>query len=222
MNSFFEMVLLGVLAFVPESRISTALIDTGLSTTQDNIKYLCRDSLFDLTKTTIRDNHSHGSKMFNLIIKNIDYKKNCIAIIKYCDTCTARESGVYAKIYQAVQIAKGLPHIKYINMSLNIDYDYSNEKELIESLLNKGVVFSVAAGNLSQNLDDFCDKYPACYFHQKDTFHVLGALNAQTNTKEIYSNFGSYVTNWEQVPYLGGTSSAAAIYTNKLIRGIAR
>lgn len=219
MNSLLQILFFGALS-LPGPRNVTALIDTGLTIPREQLKYLCTDQMYDLTRTTIRDTHGHGTMMFNLISNSIDHTKSCISIIKYCNTCQGGESGIYQKIYNALKIAQKIPNLKYINMSLSIPYDYSDEKEVIQALLDRGVTFSIAAGNESADLNLFCDRYPACYFKNNAQFHVLGALNETTNTKESYSNYGDYVTNWEKVKPGGGTSSAAAIFTNKLIRGL--
>lgn len=202
---------------VPETRNVVVLIDTGLNITENNADYLCQKDHFDLTGTGLGDHFGHGTIMFNLIVKNIDYTKNCITIVKWCDKCLAFvDNNLKEKLVKASQIARDAKP-KFVNMSYGGWLYSTDEKNNIQDAMNNGTVFSVAAGNEGKNLDTLCDKFPACYFNDPK-FHVLGALYAP-GMRAPYSNYGKQVTHWEIIQTInGGTSSATANHTNRLIR----
>lgn len=229
MNNLFNILLSKTLVFnvfyslytVPEIRNVTVLIDTGLNITEKNVDYLCQKDHFDLTGTGLADRYGHGTMMFNLIVKNIDHSKNCITIIKWCDKCLAYvDHNLKEKLVKASEIARDLKP-KFVNMSY-VGSLYSNEeKNNIQIAIDSGTMFSVAAGNEGKELNIGCDNYPACYFVNPQ-FHVLGALFAP-EMRAPYSNYGNQVTHWEIIQDVhGGTSSATANHTNKLIRELVK
>lgn len=203
----------------PRTRI--AIIDTGISSNFPE-QYLCYALNKDLTNTSMEDKVGHGTNIAYIISKKMNYKKQCLLIIKWFDTAHQAQwlifqgkSGSMAK--QALEYALS-NKAKIINMSLSGNLFLSEELRLINQAVHKNVHVVVSAGNDGQNLDDSCDIYPACYGINHLNFHVVASyLN---NTKRIYSNYGRVITDKEDGNDVGGwtgTSQSAAKVTAKLV-----
>lgn len=203
----------------PRSRI--AIVDTGISLNFPE-QYLCYSLSKDLTNTSIEDKIGHGTNIAGIIAKKMNYKKQCLIVIKWFDTARqARwlilqgKSSSMAK--QALEYALN-NKAKIINLSLSGNIFLPEELRLINQAVHKDVHVVVSAGNDGQNLDTSCDIYPACYAINHSNFHVVASyLN---NTKRIYSNYGKVVTDKEDgndVEGWTGTSQSAAKVTAKLV-----
>src|SRR5690606_38745548 len=105
-----------------------------------------------------------------------------------------------------------------VNLSLSGDDEMPEEKHILSNLVHNTKVV-VSAGNDYKDLDLTCNVYPVCY---KIDLYVVGALK-RNKIQYPSSNYNGPVKYWEvgeNVHGLSGTSPAAAIFSNKLLRGI--
>lgn len=206
------------------SKIKVAVVDTGLDLKDPRFQsVLCPTGHKDFTGRGIEDRHGHGTHMAGLIkqyAKDADY---CLIIIKYFPY----KKGTASPIYKALEHARDMG-ADFVNLSGGGKGAEIGEADAISSARN--TTFVVAAGNDSQNLDEKCDYFPACYYLRN--VYVVGALGR--NGKRLSSsNYGSVVDFWElgenvlsALPegtgYLSGSSIATAIHTGKLVYAKAR
>lgn len=197
-------------------RIKIGVIDTGISLTDSNRKFFCKESK-DFTGTGLEDHNGHGTNISGIISKHLDASKYCIVMIKYYDL---KNDGLEAYL-EALQYAITL-NINFLNLSVE-GYSYNTEeKALLAKITRNGVKVVVSAGNDAWDFDiTGCIVFPACYPFKKN-FYVVGSSNSR------YSNRNGPVKYYENGTQEGfgiikiGTSQAAAVLTNKLVRGLVK
>jgi thermitase len=234
---FFLLIVLFVTAGLtkaspnPGNQLKIAVIDTGLDLNDPRFTpYLCERGHRDFTGEGITDTNSHGSHITGLIIKEARRGNYCLVIYKYySDTDTGGQN--LRNEINAIKAAVD-EGVKMINISGGGPEMSEQEKFLIEG--NPGVVFVVAAGNKSQNLDIHGNEfYPASYKLK----NIIAVENINTDgSKAPTSNWGKNLAKEMGVSvkstfppsfcdgklncegYDTGTSQATAIHTGKLIR----
>lgn len=213
--------------FTPvESRIKVAILDTGIHSYEKLKPFLCNDSHFDFTDTTIEDQHGHGTNIAASIIEGLTPDKICIQVLKYVSGPGEFRQSTYIKgLKMAVKDKK----VKFINISAGgLGFD-QEEKQSIEEALRLKKYVIVAAGNNREDLNFQCAYYPACYFFVSPYFRVVGS-GTDPNHRAIYSNYGRAVTDWIKGDNIcagenekgtlcfTGTSQATAKLTNYIIK----
>lgn len=215
------MSLLFALSARAENRIKVAVIDTGIAPTNYIKPYLCSDS-YDVSGHGVRDITGHGTNIAHIISKGIDNTKYCLMIVKWFhDGSAGGEESIRLNI-KAINLAikNGA---RYINASLSGTGSDSGEQVVYRKALRLGIQVVVSAGNNGLNLNRKCEAYPACYAFKKSNFHVIGGLKKNSIAYDL--NWGGPVTDYENADKvegggitLSGTSQAAAVYTNKLLK----
>lgn len=212
-------------SLVQAKTIRIAIIDTGYYMNDvispfkpcDNFKY-DRDFTKDKTMEAL---HPHGQNILHTVadgLQNVDY---CVINIKALTIGEFDQNAYFA----ALNYVKTLD-IDIVNMSISGEQRSRIESNSIKTMLKKNVKVIVAAGNRRKNLDKGCSEYPTCV--DKRVISV-GCLKEDNKTKCSYSNRGKRVSTWEIGNNItaggitmSGTSQAAAVYTNKLIKKLAK
>lgn len=228
MRSFLIGTLISLSSFATETRKEVIVIDTGF-TYKLNSKVpanaFCESGLIDLTGTGITDNHGHGTNIIGLISKDVDFSRYCITMIKWYNL----GEGTYGTVNE---INKKIAEIVrkrntfLINLSLSGQTFFQDEYNLIRDKISVSTYIVTSAGNERLDLSKACIIYPACYGFKSFFFRVIesGPIYGSPST---FSNFGGPVNGREygvlkcaEGICLTGTSQSAAIYSNKLLRGL--
>jgi subtilisin family serine protease len=221
--------LISFQVFAKETRKRIAVIDTGYNRTRLSnlpINTFCENGLKDVTGTGPQDSLGHGTNIIGLIAKGMDTKKFCIVSIKWYDTNFKVTLNVLVtRIRAAIKLAEQQQPVLINLSSSGSNYD-SIEQMIINRLTFKGVKIVVSAGNDGLDLSKSCLIYPACYNANKNNFYVVGSMDKYNNLLDTSNKFGpvSYYENGlnqcSEGICMTGTSQAAAIRSNKLIRGM--
>jgi len=215
---FITLFLLSFVCFAEESRDKIIVLDSGIGLDQLKENYICSDGAYStIPILSVFDTNGHGTNVIGLIAEKINPKTHCIVSIKVWDESSPNNVKHYVKGLMLAQILRA----KFINISLSGDTSFVTEWYEIKKLLRKGVIFAVAAGNGSVNLDKECSAFPACYkkiipqSYQKQ-FNVVGALDV------VESNYGIIVTAYikgykKGTPERTGTSQSTARFMGMLI-----
>lgn len=197
-----------------EKHITVAVVDTGI---RPGIPGQCSFGI-DLTNTSLKDAHGHGTNIAGLIHKYAYDADYCQIPIKF----KSGFDGNYGLRNEKIALRYAIDsNVDIINLSLGGSDPDPGEKALIEEALNKGILVVAAAGNDGHDLDIACDWFPACYDLR---IYMVGSLN-RFGYALPSSNFGKVVQYWQLgLSQLGngivmsGTSQATAIQTGKLVR----
>lgn len=193
------------------------VIDTGYNEVADLEGKLC-DYAVDLTGTGIRDKIGHGTNIASIIGRGLQ-PTQCIMPVKFYDNAQM------ALVERALIIAQEV-RAKYINISAGgSDYEQT-EHDLLESLLQNGVVITVAAGNENSNLKKHCTYFPACYTDLRKYKNWYVVANVHKGLLVDHSNWNEPVNaiadghNVKAGGYtMSGTSQACAAFMSKLLGG---
>lgn len=208
--------------------IVIAVIDTGIDSKIPNLCKFGHKSFVDNSPLT--DQAGHGTHIAGLINRTIGkelggIENYCIVSIKWYDSIHKGNSE--GKLKRAIQYAVNI-NVKYMNISGGGNYPDSEEETIVQRALNKGITIAAAAGNDDEDLDKFCNYFPACYDNRIVT--VGNLQNSKIKSRQPSSNYGHYIKKWEvgtnvlsDLPdghrgYMTGTSQATAIITGKLVR----
>lgn len=223
--------LLGLLLSmsVHAKTIKVALIDSGIDHFTRDIK-LCPNGLYDLTgnllkmhvtKSEMTDKFGHGTNVAYLIadrLKDVDY---CFYIFKIYEINENTKS--LKPTMLAFLLASNL-NVDVINYSSGGPDEDPLEQAVIKTLTDKGIKLVTAAGNLNLNLDTTCNYFPCCY----DDVICVGNIE-DTGMRQEMSNYGKRVNHWEKGCnvhaggwIMTGTSQAAALYSSKIVRDLAK
>lgn len=207
---FALLALLFDTSFASENRIKIAVIDTGVSIEQEDMKYMCKDGVKNYTKTPNYDNNGHGSHIVHIIGSRIDSNKYCIVSYKVYDTSFFAD----ANLKTLEDISRDIT-IRFLNVSMNGPDLVKEEVVLFNEIANRDVKITVAAGNEKMEITkDKCLQYPSCYKFKLDkpkNLYIVGANDTS------YSNYGSAVDMYTQGTVLSiggikkGTSQASAM-----------
>jgi major intracellular serine protease len=209
--------------------IRVAVIDTGFdfdskwSNSNLDKPKLCKDGHKDFTKTSVKDNHGHGTHIASLIAKgnkDIDY---CLVILKFFNK-EPTEPTLLAEI-KALTYAINLK-VDIINLSLSGNVHSRLECFLISKALDMGIKVVVAAGNEGINISRG-KSYPAMC--DKRIKVVINGENVRniSSTSNFFNGNNAFFINGEDILGLGlnnseltlsGTSQSAALLTSKLLR----
>ncbi|MCK5605111.1 S8 family serine peptidase [Candidatus Pacearchaeota archaeon] len=210
--------------------IKVAVIDTGFDMKYEKEVKLCksghksfvpnRKKIKALNKfdVNLHDEHSHGTHIAGLIAKNNSKLDYCLIIIKYHDINNennlenTRKSIKWA-ISQKVDI---------INYSSAGGDSSVEERKIVSKSLDAGIIFVVAAGNKSMDLD--VEKiYPASY----DERLIVVGNKTKDGNRAPSSNYGEIVDEiimgTDVVSINGtmtGTSQSAAIKSGMIIKSL--
>jgi len=162
-----------------ESRKKIVIIDTGIRPSQTMNKFLCKgkDIHMDGTGTGLYDNHGHGTHVAHIIAKKLDHTKYCLVIIKWWH----KFSWGFEKLnYNAEKsFLSGVRHAQklnpaIVNMSLG-GGAFGGELPVFQKMLDNGTLIVMSAGNDKDDLDKFCNYYPACYQIDHPNFIVVAS-----------------------------------------------
>lgn len=201
---------------VLDNRHKIAVIDTGVNSVVAHMKYMCKDGIRNFTESPDEDVNGHGSKIINIIGTRINSDKYCISSYKVFHD---KDGGIDSTINALKDISKD-KEIKYVNISMNGDSNSKEELSMIEKLTQKGIKFTVAAGNEKKFIGKgHCEQFPACYklfITKPNNFQVVGAIGNFSN----YGPIVDVVVNGT-IESLGlvqrGTSQAAASFAATMI-----
>ena len=203
-----------------EARKKIVIIDSGINVTPSLRPYLCRAGSQDFTKRGLKDESGHGTNIASIIVRSMDPKQECIAVMKFWYPGISDDDSV-RNMHDALNLAVHTGP-SFINISGGGVSESGDEREMLQHALDAGVVVVVSAGNEGQNLMVQCDYYPACYAFKSKNFHVVA--NGKGWATASTSNYSGPVTDeadGENVSgggiKLSGTSQAAAIITGELV-----
>lgn len=222
MNKLIVIALSLFSSLAAAKTIRVAVIDTGINDYLRHTLPMCPTGHIDLTNTTLIDNHGHGSHIAATIAKYAGKADYCLVIIKYYDT-NDKASGSALYLRKALAYAN-LIKVDIVNISSGgIGSDYF-ERQNVETLLNRGIIVNVAAGNDGKDLDKSCYYFPACYSKR---LNVVG--NVLPNGKPAaQSNYGKRVNVWREgletvkvglksIVTMFGSSMATARLTGEIV-----
>lgn len=195
--------------------ITVMSIDTGV----DLSHQLLKDHAINVNDDDYRDYNSHGTHVAGVILKNTCSQVKFISCRYYHEFWEIPSKNSLTCFKKAIDLK-----VDYINFSSGGENPNEIEKLLIKTLIENGTKVVVAAGNENQFQGNY---YPAKY-DVKDLI-VVGNLKLK-GVKHKLSNWGYKNMVWEigtkvkstlpngQFGIKSGTSMAAAIRTNKLLR----
>lgn len=230
-----------------ESRLVVAILDTGVSITDIDRKYLCdlpHESFVDFSWNN--DEVGHGTAMAKLILENIDPQKACIFVIKWYDNNPDTVGNNIKQIeYAASFLYRKIKEfrIDIINMSFNGSQPSATERTMIEFALKNGVTIVTCTGNDSIDIgkckyDEKIHKYTNCSFPanyaspdipvggiKNPNFHIVGC-KPDIHYNCHRTNDGGIVTDRASSVYffdinyspMVGTSVSTARITNFLLK----
>ena len=205
-------------------QIKIAVIDSGLDLDDYRFKdHLCPTGHKDFTGEGLLDKNSHGTHIAGLIqlyAKNANY---CLLIYKYYSSSVP---GIVNLQHEVAAMEKAIKDGADIVNFSGGGAEF-NEEEARTINYNPKVIFVVAAGNKSEDLDISGNEYyPASLFYSN--MKVVGSIDKKGNRswysnysknikdKELGENVVSYIPG-NKVGTLSGTSQATAIVTGKLV-----
>lgn len=195
--------------------IRVAVIDTGLEDSLEPIP-LCEDGYKDFTGGSYSGSDPvahHGTNVAALITLEAGASagRYCLTMFKIF-TQYGFDMVAYMRALDA--IAKG--KYDFVNMSFSGPISLNFEIRAIKSLLDRGTVVVVAAGNDSKNLDTSCNSYPACV---DPRIVVVSAHDVPTaNTGKVVDVWTSGARQAGGGYIMSGTSQATARTTGVLVR----
>lgn len=200
--------------------IRVAIIDTGIKREYLAKYKLCKKGHKDFTGTGLQDFHGHGTNVAGIINRYAE-GNYCLVILKY--TNGTNNPNIMSNFLKALAHAV-INNYDIVSISSGGPKPDVTEKEIIQVGLKKKMVFIVAAGNESTNLDKTCNYFPACYFK-----NVIVVGNGDGKNVFTRSNYGSIVDLWEDGRNvtaggitMSGTSQSTAIVTGKFITIVTR
>ncbi|HEY8390185.1 MAG TPA: S8/S53 family peptidase [Clostridia bacterium] len=209
----YLMLLFCLLSFSATAKtIKVAILDTGFDFKYKNRVKLCDSGHADLTKTSLRDTHGHGTNVAGLISKDLEKIDYCLVIIKFYAGSDHPMNGInFLKALKIVADSK--PDI--VNISAGGPVFSQIEKTIVHQILSNGTIMIAASGNNGINLNKNCNFYPACYYPE---IIVIGNTNKNSNTGKVVDFYvnGNNVANFGE--RMTGSSQSAAIYTNRKIK----
>ena len=238
-----------------ERPVVVAVIDSGIDDRLIGSPMLCKSGHRDFTDTSLSDRAGHGTHISGLIDQHVKNKfitdsysarsvkeqraNYCQVIIKFYDPYMDRANTISAMI-DSIKWAIEL-NVDVINISAGGPVPNEEEQKYIKYALDKGIKIVAAAGNdgcdlgtASYSCDRMktkkveCKYFPAMY----DGRITVVGNGQQSATRNPSSNYGPYVSSWEDgtnaVSYgihaetstETGTSQATAIKTGKIVNSM--
>lgn len=225
MKKIILSLLLTFSSVFAETRIKVAIIDTGIGVKQKYADYSCQKDHKSFVDSNIYDYHGHGTNIISIISKSINPKTHCIVSYKVWKDKVPDQKIMNATVNALKSIVKDIS-IKYVNISMGGPSPHSLERKLIEKLLIRGVIISVAAGNGDDegngyDLDKKCVFYPACYRQtlKYSNFNVVSTftLRSSNQGKIVTDKFSGYRVG---TPVMSGTSQATAQKTAQILKSM--
>lgn len=209
-----------------ENRIKVAVIDTGISREMAKKNFICKGGLLDFTQTHPYDTNGHGTNIVEIISENINPKTHCIVSLKFYLSTSSGSKNLSNSLNALRAVAEDYS-IKYLNLSLGGPEPDIIERNILRSILARGVIVTAAAGNERDNLDGKEKYYPASY---RET---LKYKNFYVVKSRLYSsNYGSVVTDTYEgcnrksylsdvtIKPLCGTSQASAQKMSDILKSL--
>lgn len=202
-----------------ENRIKVAVIDTGIGYFQSMEDFSCKNSHKSHIDQSIYDDHRHGTNIVSIIGESINPKTHCVESHRVWSQRIDGAISIVATILALESILKD-SNTKYVNISMNGLGSNVNERLLLQKLLNKGVIITVAAGNEGSNLNIACNAFPACYgeyFNHKNFHVVKSSLPSSNFGRVITDSYSGYKVG---TPALSGTSQASAQAMSNILKSV--
>jgi len=185
--------------------IKVAVIDSGITSAHEDMKnrIVSASSSYETPWNSSQDNNGHGTHVSGIIAANKDNERggagiaynSAIISVKAMEVnpltnkATGDTAGVIRGINSAVKSGA-----RVINLSLGGNYYDALFEEAIDSVIDKGVVVVVAAGNstveMSSNPESEKFYSPACF---EDVITVSAAKTSSTAGIASFSNYGAGV-----------------------------
>ncbi len=222
-NLFIICFFISIPSFAKTIRI--AILDTGYFTHDSKSFKSCDNGKYDYnatTDSTIDDIFPHGQNILHIVtrgLKRVDY---CVINIKIM----TRDKPFHAESYvEALKYVLSL-NVDIVNLSYFGTISNKDETFYIKQIIDNGAKVVASAGNDHYNLNKECVYYPACVDNR---IYVVGSIDSNKKISS-FSNYGKNVVKyWEMGRNvkaggitISGTSQAAAIKTNKLVKEMAK
>jgi subtilisin family serine protease len=231
MKYFVYLLLLfnTIAIYAKETRQKIVVIDTGYNRAHWSnlpVGTICENGMLDVTGTGPQDNHGHGTNIVGLIANGIDTKRFCIVSIKWYDTDFKVTLPILTgRIRSAIKLAEQQnPYL--VNLSSSGSSFDSIEQMIISRMTYRGIKVVVSAGNDGFDLQQNCNIYPACYNANQLNYYVVGGVDklnkifSRSNRSGPVRYYEDAINKCGEGVCMSGTSQAAAVKSNKLIRGI--
>jgi hypothetical protein len=200
-----------------ESRTVVAVLDTGVSTSAIDTKFLCNLEHVSFTALPWNvDKIKHGTVITKIITEGLDPEQMCVWIVKWFSIDESASSPRSLKLLESAAIyihdRINKYNIKFINMSLSGQQPSLVERTMIKKALESGVIVMVPSGNDKLNIDlckynsqkqiyENCS-FPANYASDSipvgnlkhKNFHIVGC-NPDPLYPCIVSNVGAVITD---------------------------
>lgn len=220
MKNFILLLILAVASQASaKAPLTVAIIDTGY-TRMDGTVHLCKDGLYDLTRSGSTEDISknkHGSNVAGIITRYAGQEGYCIMMFKVFRYKTIGKGTTFdvpAYIAALQLIEKLRPTI--VNISLTGDLVMPSEEIFLKRILDNGTAVAAAAGNEGMDLNLIgCVAFPACV---DPRIYVVGNSNGSSNIGRAVDVFEDGSNQRGGGVTLTGTSQATAVFTGKYIR----
>lgn len=232
----FSTIVLAILALSKDAEAKrpfiVAVIDSGVHAGKN--MHMCKfghrsfvgsKQYLSTKQNPLYDEHGHGTHVAGIIEKNAGSNSNyCMVSIKFWSP--GEDKGSTEAMVQSIQYAINIK-VDAINISAGGTEPSEEEKTVIRSAIDRGIMVFAAAGNERSNLDIKCNYFPACYDNR-----IVSVGNLKPDmTINSSSNFGLAIKRWaigtdieSSVPTgtlsMSGTSQATAVITGQFIKNL--
>jgi subtilisin family serine protease len=193
--------------------IKVAVIDTGIDPSYLKFIPLCQSGHKDFSGEGLYDYHGHGTNVTGLIVNSAQNSNYCIVLIKAYATQWHKRQYITAALEYAQSIG-----VNIINLSSGGSGSDEKERKIVNILLKEKVTLVFASGNNSDNLDQNCQYFPACYDNR---IYVIGSSHFSSNYGKIVDMTFNGQNRTAFGKTLSGSSQAAALFTGELLKQIA-
>ena len=144
--------LLFPLVFNPQGKVwKIAVIDTGYNTSNYSFT-ICPEGSKDFTGRGMNDVVGHGQNVSHIIWDRIKIKTNvCLIPIKFFHN--DKDANTLENLIKSLEYAYNIDGLDFINFSGGGYNSNSDEKHIINKLIEKNVIIVSASGNDRQDLN---------------------------------------------------------------------
>lgn len=206
-----------------DDRLKIAIVDTGYQKPRGMKSVnLCKGEHKDFSddKRVFQDHIGHGTNIAHIIDgflrKRVSTDKYCLVIVKFYGAEASSDGAVHSE--KALKYS-GKINADIINFSGGGEERSDSEAKVVSSLLDRGLILVMAAGNNGHNLDKGKTYYPA----MADDRVIVVGLKQKDGSIHPLSNRGKVVDRYEVAidvraggKTMTGTSQATAIATAKI------
>lgn len=221
MNKFIILFITLITSIVYASRtVKIMIIDTGVSLTHEELNSHVKDT----NNINYIDEHSHGTHVAGLILKNTCKEVELISC-KYWFKYDSSQERIRKSTNCFKEALK--QKVQIVNYSSVGNMSDKEEYKILKELEKVGIIIVTAAGNDNKDISLIANSVYIAGYNLKNII-VVGNLN-DDGSKAFSSNYGLKRMVWEKgmfqlstLPdykygYMSGSSQATANHTNKIL-----